>query len=57
MTGRRSCPAAPGPLGGCAARFDDLFGRVAQRWGFREYRAGLLVPRDRNKTLTALGRG
>jgi hypothetical protein len=31
-----------------------LFGRLAQRRGFREYLAGLLAPRDRNKTLTAL---
>src|SRR5512142_2161155 len=54
MTGRRPCPAAPGPLEGYAARFDDLFTRVAQRQGFREYLAGLLAPRDRNKTLTAL---
>jgi hypothetical protein len=45
---------APGPLEGYAARFDDLFGRLAQRRGFREYLAGLLAPRDRNKTLTAL---
>ena len=48
------CPAAPGPLEGYAARFDDLFARLAQRRGFREYLAGLLAPRDRNKTLTAL---
>jgi hypothetical protein len=27
---------------------------VAQRRGFREYLAGLLAPRERNKTLTAL---
>src|SRR5437667_1497422 len=54
MTRRRSCPAAPGPLEEYAARFDDLFGRLAQRRGFREYLAGLLAPRDRNKTLTAL---
>jgi SRSO17 transposase len=27
---------------------------VAQRRGYREYLAGLLAPRDRNKTLTAL---
>jgi hypothetical protein len=54
MTGRRPCPVAPGPLEGYAARFDDLFGRLAQRRGFREYLAGLLAPRDRNKTLTAL---
>ncbi len=54
MTRRRPSPAAPGPLEGYAARFDDLFTRVAQRRGFREYLAGLLAPRDRNKTLTAL---
>jgi hypothetical protein len=53
MTGRRPCPVAPGPLQEYAARFDDLFGRLAQRRGFREYLAGLLAPRDRNKTLTA----
>src|SRR5947207_4370842 len=34
--------------------FDDLFTHVAQRRGFREYLAGLLAPRERNKTLTAL---
>src|SRR5215510_15007636 len=54
MTRRQPCPAAPGPLEGYAARFDDLFASLAQRRGFREYLAGLLAPRDRNKTLTAL---
>src|SRR5207247_11328045 len=54
MTRRRPCPAAPGPLEGYAARFDDLFGSLAQRRGFREYLAGLLAPRDRHKTLTVL---
>jgi hypothetical protein len=54
MTGRRPCPVAPGPLEGYAARFDDVFGSLAQRRGFREYLAGLLAPRERNKTLTAL---
>jgi DDE superfamily endonuclease len=34
--------------------FDDLFTHVAQRRGFRQYLAGLLAPRERNKTLTAL---
>src|SRR5437588_11004027 len=54
MTKPVPCPPAPGPLEEYAARFDDLFTRVAQRRGFREYLAGLLAPRDRNKTLTAL---
>ena len=54
MTRRLPCPAAPGPLEEYAARFDDLFGSLAQRRGFREYLAGLLAPRERNKTLTAL---
>ena len=49
-----ACPPAPGSLEGYAARLDDLFTRVAQRRGCREYLAGLLAPRDRNKTLTAL---
>ena len=54
MTRRLPCPVAPGPLEGYAVRFDDLFGSLAQRRGFRGYLAGLLAPRDRNKTLTAL---
>jgi DDE superfamily endonuclease len=54
MTKPKPCPPAPGLLEGYAARFDDLFTHVAQRRGFREYLAGLLAPRDRNKTLTAL---
>ena len=36
MTRRVLCPVAPGPLEGYAARFDDLFGSLAQRRGFRE---------------------
>ena len=31
-----------------------MFTHVAQRRGFREYLAGLLAPRERNKTLTCL---
>ena len=54
MTERLPCPAAPGPLESYAAEFDPLFGTLAQRRGFREYLQGLLLPRDRNKTLTAL---
>lgn len=54
MTERRPCPPAPGPLEAYAAQFDPLFGRLAQRHSFRAYLQGLLLPRDRNKTLTAL---
>jgi len=41
-------------LEGYAARFDDLFRARAQREGFRRYLEGLLLPAERNKTLTAL---
>ncbi|GAA0848718.1 IS701-like element ISBj9 family transposase [Streptosporangium amethystogenes subsp. fukuiense] len=54
VTARRPCPPAPGPLEEYATRFDDLWCSLAQRRGFREYLAGLLLPRDRNKTLTCL---
>jgi DDE superfamily endonuclease len=54
MTHRIACPPAPGPLEEYAAHFDDLFTHAAQRRSFRAYLAGLLLPRDRNKTLTAL---
>src|ERR687883_1234230 len=54
MTARRPSSAAPGPLEDYARKFDDLFGVLAQREGFRAYLQGLLLPRDRNKTLTGL---
>jgi SRSO17 transposase len=54
MSKRLPCPPAPGPLEDYAERFDDLFGTLAQRRGLREYLTGLLLPRDRNKALTAL---
>jgi hypothetical protein len=54
MTARRPCPPAPGPLEGYATQFDPLLASVAQRRGLRDYLQGLLLPRDRNKTLTAL---
>jgi len=49
-----SLPTRAGPLEDYAARFDGLFGSLAQRRGFRDYVLGLLLPRDRNKTLTGL---
>jgi len=54
MTLRLPVSPAPGPLEAYAGEFDDLFASRAQRRSFREYLAGLLLPRDRNKTLTAL---
>jgi hypothetical protein len=33
MTQRLACPPAPGPLEDFAARFDELFGTLAQRRG------------------------
>jgi hypothetical protein len=54
MTTRRPCPPAPGPLEDYAQRFDPLLASLAQRRGLRGYLQGLLLPRDRNKTLTAL---
>jgi SRSO17 transposase len=54
VTKRLACPPAPGPLEDYAARFDALFARLAQRRGLRAYLEGLLLPRDRNKTMTAL---
>jgi SRSO17 transposase len=35
-------------------QFDPLFQTLAQRYGFRTYLSGLLLPRERSKTLTAL---
>ncbi len=55
MTRRLPVAPSPGPLEEYAARFDDLFRRArAQREGFRRYLEGLLLPAERNKTLTAL---
>jgi SRSO17 transposase len=54
MEERSTCPAVPDPLEAYAARFDDLFTSPAQRRGFRDYLGGLLLPRQRNKTLTCL---
>jgi SRSO17 transposase len=54
MTKRLPATPAPGPLEDYAVRFDDLFGTLAQRQAFRRYLEGLLLPDERNKTLTAL---
>src|SRR5215216_1954086 len=54
MTRRLPVAASPGPLEGYATCFDDLFLARAQHEGFRRYLEGLLLPIERNKTLTAL---
>jgi SRSO17 transposase len=54
MTKRSPLSPAPGPLEDYAQSFDDLFGARAQRHSFRRYLEGLLLPAERNKTLTAL---
>ncbi len=54
MTKRSPVSPAPGSLESYAARFDDLFGARAQRHRFGRYLEGLLLPAERNKTLTAL---
>src|SRR3712207_5590269 len=54
MTRRLPVKPAPGPLEDYAQSFDDLLAARAQRHGFRRYLEGLLLPAERNKTLTAL---
>jgi SRSO17 transposase len=54
VTKRKPVEPAPGPLEDYARRFDDLLANRAQRQGFRRYVEGLLMPEERNKTLTAL---
>jgi hypothetical protein len=54
MTQRQPCPPAPGPLEDYAQQFDACFASLAQRRAFRAYLHGLLLPRERNKTLTGL---
>jgi hypothetical protein len=54
MTRRVPCPPAPGPLEGYAARFDDLFGSLAQRRGSGSTWPGCWRRRSGTKTLTAL---
>src|SRR4030095_4864327 len=54
MPPRQPSPPAPGPLEDYAVQFDPVLARLPQRRGVRDYLAGLLAPRARNKTLTAL---
>src|SRR3954471_7939353 len=54
MTKRSPVSPAPGPLEDYVRSLDDLFGARAQRHSLRRYLEGLLLPAERNKTLTAL---
>jgi hypothetical protein len=54
MTTRRPANPAPGPLEGYCQQFDFLFSQRSQRESLRRYLEGLLLPQERNKTLTAL---
>src|SRR5260370_4654858 len=54
MVGPHEAPPVPVPLDAYTQAFDDVFHTHIQRRRCREYLAGLLLPRDRNKTLTAL---
>jgi SRSO17 transposase len=54
MTTRLPVSPAPGLLESFAQHFDPLFSQRSQRQAFRDYLAGLLLPAERNKTLTAL---
>jgi SRSO17 transposase len=54
MTARQPVTPAPAPLEEYARQFDSLFGKCNQREGCRQYLEAVLVPSERNKTLTAL---
>lgn len=54
MPRRVPCPPAPAPLEAYVQQFDECFASLAQRRAFRDYLQGLLLPRERNKTLTGL---
>jgi SRSO17 transposase len=54
MSQRLPVTPAPGPLEPYAVSFDSLFSKLNQRTAFRQYLTGLLLPAERNKTLTGL---
>lgn len=47
-------PPSPGLLEEFPQHFDELFAKRNQRDSFRRYLEGLLLPAERNKTLTGL---
>jgi SRSO17 transposase len=54
MSARKPATPAPGPLEDYIQEFDDLFAKRSQREACRRYLEGLLLPMERNKTLTGL---
>src|SRR5260221_103435 len=54
MSKRQAVTPAPGLLENYAEAFDGLFSKRNQREGCRRYVEGLLLPAERNKTLTGL---
>ena len=54
MTQRRETTPVPGLLEAFAQSLASLFSRWNQREGLRRYLEGLLLPAERNKTLTGL---
>jgi len=54
MATAHDSPTVALPLEWGVHAFDDLFQTSIQGRRFRDYLAGLLLPRDRNKILTAL---
>ena len=54
MTDRIEIAQAPAPLEEYAKHFDPVFSKSNQREGFRHYLEGLLLPSERNKTLSGL---
>ena len=54
MSARKPATPAPGPLEDYVQEFDNLFAKRSQREACRRYLEGLLLPMERNKTLTGL---
>src|SRR5215475_6041674 len=54
MSKRKETTTAPEPLEEYVRQFDSLFEKWNQRESFRGYLEGLLLPSERNKTLTGL---
>ena len=54
MTKRIEVARAPAPLEAYCQQFDSSMGKSNQREGLRQYLEGLLLPSERNKTLTGL---